>query len=63
MYAFGAWGIVASSDIVINPDVERFGYERAQMKVTEVDSSHLLMLSHPQEVVGVIREALASVVA
>lgn len=56
-----AWGIVASSDIVINPDVERFGYERAQMKVTEVDSSHLLMLSHPDEVVGVIREALAAV--
>ena len=58
-----AWGIVSSSDIVINPDVERFGYERAQMKVTEIDSSHLLMLSHPTEVVGVIREALASVTA
>ena len=56
-----AWGIVASSDHAINPDVERFGYERAQMKVTEIDSSHLVMLAHPKEVVGVIREALASV--
>ena len=56
-----AWGIVSSSDIVINPDVERFGYERAQMKVTEVDSSHLVMHAHPTEVVNVIREALASV--
>ena len=58
-----AWGVVASSDTVINPDVERFGYERAGMKVSEIDSSHLLMLSHPKEVVEVIREALASVTA
>ena len=58
-----AWGIVASSDRTINPDVERFGYERAQMEVTEVDSSHLVMLAHPSQVVAVIREALASVSA
>ncbi len=56
-----AWGIVASADQAINPDVERFGYERAQMKVVEVDSSHLVMHARPAEVVGVIREALASV--
>ncbi len=31
------------------------------MKVTEIDSSHLVMHAHPSEVVGVIREALASV--
>jgi len=55
------WGIVASSDKAINPDVQRFGYERAQAKVTEVDSSHLVMHAHPTEVVNVIREALASV--
>jgi pimeloyl-ACP methyl ester carboxylesterase len=56
-----AWGIVASSDQAINPDVERFGYERAQMKVVEIDSSHLVMHARPAEVVDVIREALASV--
>ena len=56
-----AWGVVAASDRAINPEVERFGYERAQMKVTEIDSSHLVMHAHPTEVVGVIREALASV--
>ena len=56
-----AWGVVASADRAINPDVERFGYERAQMKITEIDSSHLVMHAHPSEVVGVIREALASV--
>ncbi|MEP9361654.1 alpha/beta hydrolase [Nocardioides sp. CN2-186] len=56
-----AWGTVSSADTTINPDVERFGYERAQMTVTEIDSSHAVMLSHPAEVVAVIREALTSV--
>lgn len=56
-----AWGVVASADRAINPDVERFGYERAQMKITEIESSHLVMHAHPSEVIGVIREALASV--
>ncbi|WP_189425311.1 alpha/beta hydrolase, partial [Streptomyces griseoviridis] len=42
-----SWGLVSSSDHTINPDVERFGYQRAGMTVTEVDSSHLVMLAHP----------------
>ncbi|MFC8435203.1 alpha/beta fold hydrolase [Streptomyces sp. NPDC057253] len=58
-----SWGIVASSDKAINPEVQRFGYERAQAKVTEVNSSHLVMHAHPAQVVSVIREALANVTA
>ncbi|WP_028065659.1 alpha/beta fold hydrolase [Solirubrobacter soli] len=58
-----AWGIVSSADNTINPDVERFGYERAGMKVTEVDgASHAVFLSHPAAVVEVIREAVAATV-
>ena len=53
-----AWGIVSSADHTINPDVERFGYQRAGIRTTEVDSSHLVMLSHPEETAAVIREAL-----
>jgi pimeloyl-ACP methyl ester carboxylesterase len=56
-----AWGIVSSSDHTINPDVERFGYQRAGIWTTEVDSSHLVMLSHPDDVVAVIRAAIAGV--
>ncbi|XVV16259.1 alpha/beta fold hydrolase [Actinoplanes sp. CA-131856] len=56
-----SWGVVSSSDHTINPDVERFGYQRAGAKVTEIDSSHLVMLSHPQQVADIIREALASI--
>jgi pimeloyl-ACP methyl ester carboxylesterase len=56
-----AWGVVASGDQAINPDVQRFAYERAQMKVVEIDSSHLVMHARPDEVIGVIQEALAAV--
>jgi pimeloyl-ACP methyl ester carboxylesterase len=54
------WGIVASADHTINPDVQRFGYHRAGLhKVVEVDSSHLVMLTHPEVVVDVITGAIA----
>ena len=56
-----AWAVVASADHAINPDVQRFGYDRAGAIVTEVDSSHLLMLSHPDEVAAVIVAAVAAV--
>ena len=53
-----SWGLVAADDHTINPDVERFGYSRAGMTVTEVDSSHLVMLAHPKAVVELVREAV-----
>jgi pimeloyl-ACP methyl ester carboxylesterase len=56
-----AWGSVATQDRTINPDVERFGYSRANMTTIEIDSSHLVMLSHPKEVTDLIREAIAVV--
>ena len=58
-----AWGIVSGSDTTINPDVERFGYQRAGMTVTELDgASHAAFLSQPAAVAAVIREAVAAVV-
>ena len=56
-----AWGIVSSADRTINPDVERFGYQRAGLRsVVEVDAPHLVMRTHPEAVVGVIETALAA---
>jgi pimeloyl-ACP methyl ester carboxylesterase len=55
-----AWGSVAIADRTINPEVERFGYRRASMTTVEIDSSHLVMLSHPKEVAELIREAIAA---
>ncbi|MFG2117088.1 alpha/beta fold hydrolase [Streptomyces sp. NPDC048718] len=56
-----SWGIVASADRTLNPEVQRFGYRRAGATTVEVDSSHLVMLSHPRCVADVIREAVRSV--
>ncbi|MFJ7958929.1 alpha/beta fold hydrolase [Streptomyces sp. NPDC096319] len=52
-----SWGLVATSDRTINPDVERYGYERAGMTTVEVDSSHLVMLAQPRAVVELIQDA------
>ncbi len=57
-----SWGLVCSADRTINPDVQRFGYQRAGTATTEVDSSHLVMLAHPTEVVDLIRQAARAVV-
>lgn len=54
------WGIVSSADHTINPDVERFGYQRAGLRsVIEIDAPHLVMRSHPAEVAKVISDAAA----
>ncbi len=53
-----SWGLVATADKTINPDVERYGYSRAGMRVREVDSSHLVMLAQPQAVIELITEAV-----
>jgi len=52
-----SFGMVAKKDRTINPDLERWMYKRANAKVTEVDSSHVIMISHPDKVVAVIEEA------
>jgi pimeloyl-ACP methyl ester carboxylesterase len=58
-----SWGIVPGADRTINPDVERFGYERAGTTVTEVEgASHAVFISQPAAVAAVIREAIAATV-
>lgn len=58
-----SWGLVAAADHTINPDVERFGYDRAGMTVREVESSHLVMLAQPGAVVDLVKDAVRSVSA
>lgn len=55
-----SWGLVAVDDHTINPDVERFGYKRAEMRgIVEVDGApHLVMHQNPQAVVDLINAAL-----
>ncbi|MFF2040653.1 alpha/beta fold hydrolase [Kitasatospora sp. NPDC058170] len=52
-----SWYIVANDDRTVNPDLERAAAERIGAKTFAVDSSHVPMLSHPDLVLDVIREA------
>ena len=53
-----SWGIVSAADHTINPDVERFGYERAGVRESvELDAPHLVMLTHAAEVADLIARA------
>ncbi len=53
-----SWAVFGTADRPVAPALHRFSYERAGAKVTEVQgASHLLMLSQPNIVAGVISEA------
>ncbi|MGO4722325.1 MULTISPECIES: alpha/beta hydrolase [unclassified Inquilinus] len=53
-----SWGIVAAADKIINPDLERFYYQRAHSHVTVLQgASHSVYESRPNEVAAVIEDA------
>src|SRR5450755_124079 len=49
-----SYGIVATEDKAINPDIERNMYRRAGTKITEIKGSHVLFISQPDAVANVI---------
>jgi pimeloyl-ACP methyl ester carboxylesterase len=54
-----SWGVFGTADQPIAPQLHRFSYERAGVKMTEVEgASHFVMVSQPEIVAGVIREAV-----
>jgi pimeloyl-ACP methyl ester carboxylesterase len=48
---------VSTEDRTIDPDLERFMAKRMGAKTIEVKSSHLSLISHPDEITGLILEA------
>jgi pimeloyl-ACP methyl ester carboxylesterase len=56
-----SWAVVATADRAAGTDVVRAHAKRAGAAVTEVDGSHVIMISQPQVVVGVIQSAIAKV--
>jgi pimeloyl-ACP methyl ester carboxylesterase len=48
---------VSTEDRTINPDLERFMARRMGATTIEVKSSHLSLISHPQEIAGLILRA------
>jgi pimeloyl-ACP methyl ester carboxylesterase len=55
-----SWAVVATADKAAGTDVVRAQAERAKAEIVEIDGSHLVMISHAQEVADVILAALAA---
>ncbi|TFV85129.1 alpha/beta hydrolase [Microbacterium sp. dk485] len=58
-----SWGMVATADRTVQPDVQRHGYERAGTHIVEIDGPHLAMQTHPRDVVALIETAVSATVA
>jgi len=58
-----SWAVVALSDKAAGTDVVRSMAERAGATITEVEGSHVIMISQPDAVADVIMNALAAVEA
>ncbi len=56
-----SWAVVATSDRAAGTDVVRAHAERAGAQITEVNGSHVIMISQPQVVADVIQSAIAKV--
>jgi pimeloyl-ACP methyl ester carboxylesterase len=56
-----SWYVVANNDQTVNPELERFVAKRMGAHTYDVDSSHVAMLSHPDFVLDVIRDAAKAV--
>lgn len=55
-----SWYIVATNDNAVPPDLQQDLSQRIGATTIAVESSHFAMISHPQEVLEVIRQAAAN---
>ncbi|MBE4741344.1 MULTISPECIES: alpha/beta fold hydrolase [Streptomyces] len=55
-----SWFMVATGDKTISPALERFQAKRAGSHTVEVNSSHVVMMSHPDKVTALIKSAAKS---
>ena len=53
-----SWAVVATGDKAAGSDVVRSMAQRAGATITEVEGSHVIMISQPQAVTDVIRRAV-----
>jgi len=59
--ALPSWFLVADGDQAIPPDAERLFAKRMGATTVEVSTNHVAMVSHPDEVVNLIRTAAEAV--
>ena len=58
-----SWYVVAKQDRTVHPELERFVAKRMGARTVEADTSHVPMLSKPNLVLDVIREAAKALAA
>ena len=56
-----SWAVVATGDTAAGADVVRSMAQRAGAAITEAEGSHVIMISQPQVVTNVIRQAIDGV--
>ena len=56
-----SWAVVATGDKAAGADLVRAQAQRAGARITEIEGSHVIMISQPQAVTDVILDAIASV--
>jgi pimeloyl-ACP methyl ester carboxylesterase len=56
-----SWAVLGTADLVIPIDVQRRMAERAGATISEVDASHVSMVSKPDAALAAIRAALAAI--
>jgi pimeloyl-ACP methyl ester carboxylesterase len=56
-----SWAVVATADKAAGTDLVRSMAERAGARITELEGSHVIMVSQPQAVTDVILDAVAAV--
>ena len=56
-----SWWVLGTQDQTVNPELQKFASERMGATVCPVDSSHVPMLSHPDFVIDVIRQAAKAI--
>ena len=52
-----AWYLVTTKDQAIAPETQRFMAQRAHAKISDIKSSHAVMVSHPLKVAKLIETA------
>jgi pimeloyl-ACP methyl ester carboxylesterase len=58
-----SWAVLPTQDSAIHPYVHRFSYDRMGAMVSEVEeASHVVMMSRPDVVAEVVREAFRALV-
>lgn len=55
-----SWYVVATADSALSPELQHFMVKRSNAKSIDIDASHMVMISHPEEVLQVIEEAADS---